>query len=64
MLTEANLLPGPNQTFWNMAKERILYVGRKKPKPCPKRWRGQVVGVLHCKVGVANDGTKNVMLLK
>ena len=43
VLTEYDLLPGINNTFWNMFKGSILYVGGKKPGPCPKSWRGQVV---------------------
>ena len=63
MLTEDDLFPEPTHAFWNMSNESILYVGGKKPGPCPKRWRGQVVQVIHCKTGVATEGSKNLMLL-
>ena len=64
MLTEADLSPDPNHTFWKMEKVSILYVGGKKPDQCPKGWRGEVVRVLHHKSGGETDGAQNAMLLR
>ena len=62
MLLEAGLLQDRRHTSWNMAKGSILYVGGKKPGPCPKGWRGKVLRVLHCKAGGATYGAHNGML--
>ena len=51
-------------TFCKMEKGSILYVGRKKPKQCPKGCRGKDVRVLYCTTGGSTDGAHNVMLLR
>ena len=59
MLTEADILPGIKNTFGNISKGSILYVGGKKLSTCPKLCGGKVVQVLHRKEGGENDGGKN-----
>ena len=38
-------------------------MSRKKPRPYPKIWRGQVVRVLHHKPGGATDDAQNIILM-
>ena len=38
-------------------------MSRKKPRPYPKIWIGQVVRVLHHKLGGTTDGAQNIMLM-